>query len=224
VQQEIIRKYTGRRQNSKFIFMGDFNIMVDDKETIEKQKGKNKSKHSQLEAGTGPKKSKNRKYGLFFGSDYNAPLAEEALEKSILKTAMKHILKKKICKTRATRDGKKRPRLNKLIVKLDRWKEYQKKFQIEIKNINRKWENKDIEDLTKKNNSKLTRKTFNYAIVDKLLENQNNTRVLIYNPEKVKEKTKEFFQKQFRKRGFDSNALKEKWAKVYTLLERVQKK
>ncbi|CAG8825726.1 10924_t:CDS:2, partial [Gigaspora margarita] len=44
----------------------------------------------------------------------------EVLEKSILETAMKHILKKKICKTRATRDGKKRPKLDKLIVELDR--------------------------------------------------------------------------------------------------------
>ena len=38
VQQEIIRKYTKRRQNCKFIFMKDFNTMVDNKETTEKLK------------------------------------------------------------------------------------------------------------------------------------------------------------------------------------------
>ncbi|CAG8795873.1 34080_t:CDS:2, partial [Gigaspora margarita] len=46
----------------------------------------------------------------------------EALEKDILETAMKHIPKKKICKTKVTRDGKKRPRLDKLIIELGRWK------------------------------------------------------------------------------------------------------
>ncbi|CAG8836852.1 28723_t:CDS:2, partial [Gigaspora margarita] len=51
----------------------------------------------------------------------------EALEKSILKTAMKHMPKKKICKTKATRDGKKRPRLDKLIVELDRLEKVKEK-------------------------------------------------------------------------------------------------
>ncbi|CAG8799799.1 22636_t:CDS:2, partial [Gigaspora margarita] len=70
----------------------------------------------------------------------------------------------------------------------------------------------------------LLEKLFNYVVVDKLLENQNNTRVLICNSEKVKEKTKKFFQKQFRKRCFDSDALGEEWVQVYALLERVQEK
>ncbi|CAG8802064.1 27782_t:CDS:2, partial [Gigaspora margarita] len=43
----------------------------------------------------------------------------EVLEKSILEIVMKHILKKKIYKTKAARDGKKRPKLDKLIVELD---------------------------------------------------------------------------------------------------------
>ncbi|CAG8660809.1 18056_t:CDS:2 [Gigaspora margarita] len=85
----------------------------------------------------------------------------EVLEKGILETAMKHILKKKICKTRVTRDGKKRPRLDKLIIELGRdtteedrkdfglfRENIKKKFQIEIENIGRKWEDKDIEDLS----------------------------------------------------------------------------
>ncbi|CAG8510923.1 11783_t:CDS:2 [Gigaspora margarita] len=45
----------------------------------------------------------------------------EVLKKGILETAMKHIPKKKICKTRVARDGKKRPRLDKLIIELGRW-------------------------------------------------------------------------------------------------------
>ncbi|CAG8672892.1 41937_t:CDS:1, partial [Gigaspora margarita] len=45
----------------------------------------------------------------------------EALEKGILETVIKHIPKKKLCKTRVARDGKKRPRLDKLIVELGRW-------------------------------------------------------------------------------------------------------
>ncbi|CAG8851412.1 11343_t:CDS:1, partial [Gigaspora margarita] len=45
----------------------------------------------------------------------------KALEKSILETTMKHILKKKIYKTKATRDGKKKSRLDKLIVELGKW-------------------------------------------------------------------------------------------------------
>src|SRR5260363_218461 len=96
----------------------------------------------------------------------------EALKKGILETAMKHILKKKICKTRVARDGKKRPRLDKLIIELGRWvrkgkrkigrdmteedrkdfglfkENIRKKFQIEIENIGEKWEDKDIEDLS----------------------------------------------------------------------------
>ncbi|CAG8842430.1 18325_t:CDS:2, partial [Gigaspora margarita] len=97
---------------------------------------------------------------------------KEALEKGILETAMKHILKKKIYKTRVARDGKKRPRLDKSIIELGRWvrkgkrkigrdmteedrknfglfrKNIRKKFQIEIENIDGKWEDKDIEDLS----------------------------------------------------------------------------
>ncbi|CAG8809841.1 21317_t:CDS:2 [Gigaspora margarita] len=76
--------------------------------------------------------------------------------------AMKHILKKKLYKTRVTRDSKKSPRLDKLIVELGRWvrkgkrkigsniteedrkdfglfrENIRKKFQIEIENIGRK--------------------------------------------------------------------------------------
>ncbi|CAG8726975.1 403_t:CDS:2, partial [Gigaspora margarita] len=70
----------------------------------------------------------------------------------------------------------------------------------------------------------LLEKPFNHVVVDKLLENQNNTRVLTCDLEKVKEKTKEFFQKQFRRRCFDSDALREKWVQVYAPLERVQEK
>ncbi|CAG8789619.1 46269_t:CDS:2, partial [Gigaspora margarita] len=97
----------------------------------------------------------------------------EALEKGILKTTIKHILKKKIYKTRAAKDGKKRPRLDKLIVELDRLvrkgkrkigsdmtkedrknvglfrENIRKKFQIEIENIDGKWEDKDIKDLSR---------------------------------------------------------------------------
>ncbi|CAG8856762.1 4106_t:CDS:1, partial [Gigaspora margarita] len=42
----------------------------------------------------------------------------KALEKGILEIAMKHILKKKLYKTRVAKDSKKRPRLDKLIVEL----------------------------------------------------------------------------------------------------------
>ncbi|CAG8843533.1 33361_t:CDS:2, partial [Gigaspora margarita] len=181
----------------------------------------------------------------------------EALEKGILKTAMKHILKKKICKTRVARDGKKRPRLDKLIIELGRWvrkgkrkigrkmteedrkdfglfrENIKKKFQIEIENIGghrgleRMEKLKQIEWCIERRCQMIDReqgrmlaslleKLFNHVVVDKLLENQNNTRVLICDPEKVKEKTKEFFQKQFRRR--------EEWAQVYAPLERVQEK
>ncbi|CAG8766075.1 26663_t:CDS:2, partial [Gigaspora margarita] len=195
---------------------------------------------------------------------------KEALEKGILETAMKYISKKKICKTRVTRDGKKRPRLDKLIIELGRWvrkgkrkigrdmteedrkdfglfrKNIRKKFQIEIENIDRKWEDKNIEDLSDriekeklkqiewcierrcrmidreqgKMLASLLEKPFNHVVVDKLLENQNNTRVLTCESEKVKEKTKEFFQKQFRRRCFDSDALREEWVQVYAPLEK----
>ncbi|CAG8555022.1 21002_t:CDS:1, partial [Gigaspora margarita] len=64
----------------------------------------------------------------------------------------------------------------------------------------------------------LLEKPFNHVVADKLLENQNNTRVLTCNPEK------EFFQKQFRRRCFDSDALGEEWVQVYAQLEKVQKK
>ncbi|CAG8689482.1 36860_t:CDS:2, partial [Gigaspora margarita] len=131
----------------------------------------------------------------------------EALEKGILETAIKHIPKKKICKTRVARDGKKGPRLDKLIIELGRdmtkedrkdfglfRKNIKKKFQIEIENIGRKWEDKDIENLKQgRMLASLLEKPFNHDVVDKLLENQNNTRVLTCDPEKVKEKTKEFF-------------------------------
>ncbi|CAG8792783.1 41239_t:CDS:2, partial [Gigaspora margarita] len=229
----IIRKYTRRRQNCEFIFMEDFNTMVDNKEITEKQKEKNKGKI----------------------------LPIEALEKGILETAIKHILKKKIYKTRVTRDSKKRPRLDKLIVELGRWvrkgkkkigsditkkdkkdfglfrENIRKKFQIEIENIDRieKKKLKQIEWCIERRCqmingeqgkiiASLLEKPFNHTIIDKLLENQNNTRVLTCDPEKVKEKTKEFFQKQFKRRCFDSDALGEEWAQVYVLLERVQEK
>ncbi|CAG8722814.1 17060_t:CDS:2 [Gigaspora margarita] len=97
-----------------------------------------------------------------------------------------------------------------------------KMFQIEIENIDGKWEDKDMEDLTRRMIASLLEKPFNHAVIDRLLENQNNIRVLTYDPEKVKKKTKEFFQKQFRKRGFNSKALGEKWAQVYALLEKAQ--
>src|SRR5260363_5517 len=70
----------------------------------------------------------------------------------------------------------------------------------------------------------LLEKPFNHVVVNKLLENQNNIRVLTCDPEKVKEKTKEFFQNQFRRRCFDSDTLGEEWAQVYAPLERVQEK
>src|SRR5260363_107885 len=70
----------------------------------------------------------------------------------------------------------------------------------------------------------LLEKPFNHVVVDKLLENQNNIRVLTCDPGKVKEKTKEFFQNQFRRRCFNSDALGEEWAQVYAPLERVQEK
>ncbi|CAG8831948.1 21121_t:CDS:2, partial [Gigaspora margarita] len=143
----------------------------------------------------------------------------EALEKGILETAMKHISKKKICKTRVARDGKKRPRLDKLIIELGRWvrkgkrkierdmteedrkdfglfrENIRKKFQIEIKNIDRKWEDKNIENLKQgRILASLLEKPFNHVVVDKLLENQNNTRVLACNPKKVKKKQKSSFR------------------------------
>ncbi|CAG8846227.1 14880_t:CDS:1, partial [Gigaspora margarita] len=61
----------------------------------------------------------------------------------------------------------------------------------------------------------LLEKPFNHVVVDKLLKNQNNIRVLTCDPEKVKEKTKKFIQKQFRRRCFDSDALGEEWVQVY---------
>ncbi|CAG8762082.1 45675_t:CDS:2, partial [Gigaspora margarita] len=251
----------------------------------------------------GLKEAKIEDMACFTGSDHNAPVAEQkdweryrvelykritrvgkALEKGILETAMKHILKKKICKTKVARDGKKRPRLDKLIIELGRWvrkgkrkigkdmtkedkknfglfrKNIRKKFQIKIENISEKWEDKNIEDLSgwwkilfNKNSNRiekkklkqiewcierqwqmidgeqgrmlasLLKKPFNHVVVDKLLENQNNIRVLICDPEKVKEKTKKFSQKQFRRRCFDSDALRREWAQVYALLERVKR-
>ncbi|CAG8741086.1 12448_t:CDS:2 [Gigaspora margarita] len=210
-------------------------------------------------------------------------IAEDEIEGAL--DSIWEVLKKKICKIRVARDGKKRPRLDKLIIELGRWvrkvkrkigrdmtKEdkknfglfrdnIRKKFQIEIENIGGKWKDKDIEDLSgwwkilfNKNSDRIEKeklkqiewcierryqmidseqgrmlaslleKSFNHVIVDKLLKNQNNTRVLTCNSKKVKEITKEFFQKQFRRKCFDSDALGEEWAQVYAPLERVQEK
>ncbi|CAG8793152.1 32811_t:CDS:2, partial [Gigaspora margarita] len=90
----------------------------------------------------------------------------------IVEDEMKAYSKKKIHETRATRDGKKRLRLDKLIIELDRWvrkgkrkierdmtkedrkdfglfrENIRKKFQIKIENIGKKWEDKNIEDLS----------------------------------------------------------------------------
>ncbi|CAG8619802.1 23854_t:CDS:2 [Gigaspora rosea] len=93
------------------------------------------------------------------------------IEKSILETAMKHISKKKICNTKSSKINRKRPRLDKIIVELSRWVKYarkkvgneitekekedfekfkeniKKKYQVELGNIDNKWEEKDVEDL-----------------------------------------------------------------------------
>ncbi|CAG8488446.1 11622_t:CDS:2 [Gigaspora margarita] len=173
----------------------------------------------------------------------------EALEKGILEIVMKHILKKKICKTRVVRDSKKRPSLDKLIVELGRWvrkgkrkigsdmtEEDRKDFGLFRENIEKRYRGLEqmVKILFNKNSDKiekeklkqiewyierryqmidreqgriiksLLKKPFNHAVVDKLLENQNNTR--------------------FRRRCFDSDALGEEWAQVYAPLERVQEK
>ncbi|CAG8841306.1 10948_t:CDS:2, partial [Gigaspora margarita] len=132
----------------------------------------------------------------------------EALKKSILEIAIKHISKKKICKTRAAKDSKKRPRLDKLIVELDRWREHQEKvpdrdrkykwemerqghreLKIEkekIKQIKRCIERRYqmIDGEQGKIIVSLLEKPFNHAVIDRLLENQNNTKVLICDSEK----------------------------------------
>ncbi|CAG8842666.1 35641_t:CDS:2, partial [Gigaspora margarita] len=139
--------YMGRRQNSEFIFMGDFNIMIDNKETTEKQKEKNKDKTFLIVKRFGKQDYYNTYRTLNLQELYkritragavkkwlidNNPIVEskienaldliwEALEKSILETMMKHILKKKIYKTKAIRDSKKKSRLDKLIVELGKW-------------------------------------------------------------------------------------------------------
>ncbi|CAG8584794.1 17356_t:CDS:2 [Gigaspora margarita] len=70
-----------------------------------------------------------------------------------------------------------------------------KKFQIEIENIGRKWKDKEIEDLKQgRMLASLLEKPFNHIVVDKLLENQNNTRVLTCDSEKVKKKQKSSFR------------------------------
>ncbi|CAG8840993.1 75_t:CDS:2, partial [Gigaspora margarita] len=191
-----------------------------DKETTKKQKEKNKGKTFLIVNWFGKQdcydtyrtlnlQAKIEDIACFTGSNHNAPLAKinldhltanysraiakkkEALEKSILETTIKHILKKKIYKTKATRDGKKKSRLNKLIVELGKWvRKDKKKIGSDMTEEDRK-QGRMI--------ASLLEKPFNHTVVDKLLENQNNTRVLICDPKKVKEKTKEFFQKQFRK-------------------------
>ncbi|CAG8676520.1 41865_t:CDS:2, partial [Gigaspora margarita] len=251
----------GRRQNCEFIFMGDFNTMVDDKGTTEKPKGKNKGKTLPIVNWFGrqscydtyrtlnPQKLYKRitrvgtvkkwliDKNLMVEDEKEVALDSiwEALEKGILETAMKHIPKKKICKTRVTRDSKKRPRLDKLIIELDRWEKVSDRDRKHRQKIGRQ-EHRGLERICIERRcqmidgeqermlASLLEKPFNHIVVDKLLENQNNTRVLTCDPEKVKEKTKEFFQKQFRRRCFDSDALGEKWAQVYAPLERVQKK
>ncbi|CAG8665228.1 5628_t:CDS:2 [Gigaspora margarita] len=95
---------------------------------------------------------------------------------------MKHISKKKICKTITARDSKKRPRLDKLIVELDRWVR---------KNLERieKEKLKQIEWCIERQ----------YQMID-----EEQGRMI--------------------KKGFNREALEEKWAQVYAPLERVQEK
>ncbi|CAG8802284.1 3826_t:CDS:2, partial [Gigaspora margarita] len=154
--------------------------------------------------------------------------AEQVKEKgrvhrSKKKGATKHIPKKKICKTRAAKDGKKRPRLDKLIVELEHQEKIpdrDRKYRWEIgrqehrglKRINsdriEKEKLKQIEQYIKRRCQiideeqgrmivSLLEKPFNHAVIDKLLKNQNNTRVLTCDSEK---------------------------AQVYALLEKVQEK
>ncbi|CAG8653546.1 1247_t:CDS:2 [Gigaspora margarita] len=117
-------------------------------------------------------------------------------------------------------------RLDKLIVELDRWiRKGKKRIGSDITEEDKKDFGLFRENIKQERMiASLLEKPFNYAVVNKLLENQNNTRVLTCDPEKVKEKTKEFFQKQFRRRCFNSDALEEEWARVYAPLERVQEK
>ncbi|CAG8807183.1 42714_t:CDS:2, partial [Gigaspora margarita] len=185
VQQEIIRKYIDREQNTKFIFIRDFNIMVDNKKATEKQKRINKGKTLPIVS--------------WFGRQEDAlDSIWEILEKSILKTVIKHIPKKKICKTRVTRNSKKRSRLDKLIVELGRWvKKDKRKIEKEkIRQLKRCIE-RQCQIIDREQGRiivSLLEKPFNHAVVNKLLKNQNNTRVLVYELEQVKEKTKEFFK------------------------------
>ncbi|CAG8689589.1 9661_t:CDS:2 [Gigaspora margarita] len=129
---------------------------------------------------------------------------------------------KKISKTGVARDGKKRSKLDKLIVELGRWvKKDKRKINSDITKENRKdfrLFRENIKKKARKNDSKPIKNHFNYTVVDKLLKNQNNTKVLVCELEQVRKKTKEFSLEK----GFDSNALREKWAQVYAPLEKVQ--
>ncbi|CAG8857140.1 12297_t:CDS:2, partial [Gigaspora margarita] len=104
-----------------------------------------------------------------------------------------------------TRDGKKKSRLDKLIVELGKWvRKGKKKIESDITEEDRKFlgylerisenrrqEHKGLEQICIERRyqiideeqgrtiASLLEKPFNHTVVDKLLENQNNTRVLI---------------------------------------------
>ncbi|CAG8799805.1 12810_t:CDS:2, partial [Gigaspora rosea] len=58
----------------------------------------------------------------------------------------------------------------------------------------------------------LLEKPFKCAIIDKIIESSNNSRTLISKPLQVKKKTRDSFQRQFRKRGFKTKALGKEWS------------
>ena len=57
--------------------------------------------------------------------------------------------------------------------------------------------------------------------IDRLIECENLSRVLITDPHKVLEKMKEHFQQQFRARNFQSHKIKNDWERIYQPKEEI---